>query len=469
MQNTALIYGLAASTLVGAFVLVPRSPPEPARPDAPPPDAFPVTELVYTDGTVEVTARLDRGLVMPGNAEPVWLELGIKALGAAVRAPLMTVLVVDRSGSMAGDKIDAARIAAERFVLGLRPSDALGVVSFGSDVKVDLPLAQLDESTRVRALSAVRGLDEGGGTNIDGALEAARRMLAAASLSGRVGRVVLISDGRPTEGDRSEDALARHAMELRQAGITMSTLGLGLDYNEDLMERLAVDGGGRFHHLRHAEQLGKILDDEFKHAASVVASGVRVFLPTAPAGLEFIDAPGSKLTRGSRRVVDVGDLAVSEERHVLVKLAPAPGSTWRQGHAIAAPEVTYKRALSSTDALVAHRSAMLRLLVAADAAQADSSRRDDVRIRILQVEASLALTESMHALAAGDAGRARESLQKKKADLEMAANAMRSPSIAAEAANIGKVLDTVTAAPADSSDMQDVIKTQKARAFHLRR
>src|SRR5688572_10992213 len=100
MQRTAVIYGLALSTLAGAFFLAPRLQPEPPKPE-PEPIAVstlgPITELIYSDGTLEVTARLDRGHLLRGGGEPVWMDVAIKASGVGSRAPLTTILVVDRS------------------------------------------------------------------------------------------------------------------------------------------------------------------------------------------------------------------------------------------------------------------------------------------------------------------------------------------------------------------------------------
>jgi Ca-activated chloride channel family protein len=470
MQRTAVIYGLAVSTLAGAFLLVPRiKPTEPVPTPDPipaPAKAAPLTELVYGDGTVEVRARLERGYVQRNSGEPVWMDVAVKANGVATRAPLTSILVVDRSGSMAGDKIDAARMAAERFVNGLKDGDALGIITFGTDVTTELPVTVMDSASRARALKVVRNIEEGGGTNVDGGLMAARRMLDDAQLTGRVGRVVLVSDGRPTEGDRRESSLVAHATSLREKGIVTSTLGLGLDYNEDLMEHLAVEGGGRYHYLRDGSQLAQILTDELQQASAVVAAGVKIYMPSSGA-LAFADAPGSKVSRADRVAIDVGDLAAGEERHVLVKLQPAAIADVMQMNA---PELVYRKVTETTDSLVAQRADPFRVLLTDDIAQLEQSRRDDVRVRVLQVEASLAMTESMQAYASGNASAARARLAEKKAELAKAAAKTKSDALAAEAANFDKVYDAVQAAPAPASAAaQDLIKDQKARAFQLRR
>src|SRR5688572_22659269 len=131
MQRTAVVYGLAASTLIGALLLAPRiKAPEPPPPEPKPTTTAqaPITHLLYGDGTLEVTARLDRGYLNAVSGEPVWMDVAVKATGVQTHAPLTAVLVIDRSGSMAGDKIEAARMAAERFVNGFRDGDQLGII-----------------------------------------------------------------------------------------------------------------------------------------------------------------------------------------------------------------------------------------------------------------------------------------------------------------------------------------------------
>jgi Ca-activated chloride channel family protein len=474
MQRTALLFGLAASTLIAALLLVPRTNEVPAAPSQPeaPPSKGPITQLVYGDGTLEVQATLDRGLVQPGSTEPVWMDVAIKATGVHTRAPLAAVLVVDRSGSMAGDKIDAARLAAERFVLGLTDGDMVSVVSYGSDVTVDLPMTRVDERGRQAALAVVRNLSEGGGTNIDGGLMAAKRELARTELSGRVARVIVLSDGRPTEGDRRTSTLVAHSEALRALGATSSTVGLGLDYNEDLMEQLAVVGGGRYHYLKTGDEMGRILDAELHHGRNVVASRVTLHLDRALApGLSILEVPG-QLDRGAGHKVqiDLGDLAAGEERHVLVKVAVDAAAVVADGVGFAAPELVYRQAGTQADSLVAHRADAFRLLPSTDLAAVNESRIDAVRIRALQVEASVALTTSMQAWSSGERDKAKADLDRARVEVKAAAARTGNAVLLREAKNLDAVYESVAAAPVPSSaEGQDLVKAQKAHAFGLRR
>jgi Ca-activated chloride channel family protein len=310
-------------------------------------------------------------------------------------------------------------------------------------------------------------IEEGGGTTIDGGMLAAKAQLDRADTGGKVARVVMISDGRPTEGDRRSQALTGHSQGLRGQGVTTSTIGLGLDYNEDLMEQMAVTGGGRYHYLKTGVHMAKILDDELQHGRNVVASNVRLHLDRALAqGVRVDGAPGQvDIGNTSKLVVDVGDLAAGEERHVLVKLAVSGGDV-----GFAAPELIYKKAGAVAESLVAHRADAFRVLQSADASAVAQSRIDDVRVRVLQIEASLALTSSMQAWSSGDSAAAKKDIERARAELKSAATRTGNAVLLREAQNLDEVYDSVSraAAPTSAAGL-DMVKAQKARAFDLRR
>ncbi len=472
MQRTAVIYGVAVSTLVAAFLLAPRPRrTEPVHVPVPVPttDAS-VVDLSFADGTVQVRARLDRGVLLQGANEPLWMDVTLKAIGAEQRAPLTAILVVDRSGSMAGDKIEAARLAAHRFVAGLKDGDQLGIVSFGTDVTLDQTVVTIDAATRAAAQRVVGRIEEGGGTNIAGGLRAAKELLGRVDLSGRAARIVFVSDGRPTEGERRTAQLVGLADGIRSGGVTMSTLGLGLDYNEDLMEALAVSGGGRYHYLREGAELAGILDAELKHAASIVAAGVKLHLPASFAGLRVTASPGADLRFLDRAVIDVGDLAAGEERHVLVRLDVDPNAAGRlQTLHFAAPELTYRRPSSTEQTLLANRGDHFKVLASADVSVVEQSRDAAVRARVLQVDASIALTESMKAYAEGDVAGARMKLESKRASLQAVAQSTGDANLAREAADMGAAMNKLDAAAPSSAAGMDLVKSTKAKAFQLRR
>ncbi len=480
MQRTVLLYAVAAATLIGALLLAPKivEAPAPKPTPLPPVPAVkptPVTRLSFADALVSVDARLDRGLLLRDarglSSEPVFLDVTVRATDAETARPeLATLLVIDRSGSMAGAPIEHARRAAQSFVSRLQDGDRVAIVSYGTDVTVDLPWLTLDASTRARAGRSIANLVEGGGTNIDGGLKRARGLVASMGAFDGIVRVVMLSDGRANEGERRVDRLAKHAEELRSAGATVSTLGLGLDYNEELLERLATTGSGRYHYLRHARDLGAILDDELRHATRVVARGVSLVLGDDPNGLTFVEAPGATVERaGGRTTLVLGDLAAGEERHLLVKLAPGTGALTASSLTWLAPELTYRASSDGAARLLAHRADAFRLLVSDDRLAVEQSRDEDVRVRVLQVASSVALTRSMEAYAKGDVATARRVLAENQVRVSTAAKETKNAALHDEAQQLESVLSKVGSAAPSSSAAQDMVKYQRARAFELRR
>ncbi len=473
-----LIFGTAAATLAGAFLLVAKEPPPPApvpepvpvvKPPAPVP-VLPVTHLSYADAALQVDAKIDRGHFIAGSNEAVWMDVSVTGVDNKARAPLSAVLVIDRSGSMAGDKIDSARMAADRFVRRLSANDRFAIVSYGTDVSVDMPLTKATRGAKARAYRVVDMIEEGGGTNIDGGLLAARRMLSRANADGSVGRIILISDGRPTEGNRNAKVLARHADKLRDMGASLSTLGVGLDYNEDLMETLATHGGGRYHYLKRARQLGQILNAELTHATSVVARQVALHLPTSLAGFDVVDAPGFRiLGNGQDARVLIGDVAAGETLRVLVRLKPKAGTFANANVLLSAPEVVYRKAASKDLSLLAQRSDRFRMLQTEDFSVVEQNRRADVRIRVLQVNSAVELKNSMREYQAGNIDAAIRSLQSNASQLQNVAQASRNVEVEREAKMLDNVLQELRKAAPSSSRGQDIVEAQKARGYQLMR
>lgn len=471
-----VIFGAAAATLAGAFLLVAKEAPPPPAPVPPPiaPPApapvLPVTHLSYADAALQVDAKIDRGHFLAGSNENVWMDVSVTGVDNQAKAPLAAVLVIDRSGSMAGDKIDSARMAADRFVRRLSSKDRFAIVSYGTDVSVDMPLTRATSGAKSRAYRVVDMIEEGGGTNIDGGLLAARRMLSRAKADGAVGRIILISDGRPTEGNRSARVLARHADKLRDMGASLSTIGVGLDYNEDLMEVLATHGGGRYHYLKRARQLGQILNAELTHATNVVARQVALHMPTSLAGFDVVDAPGFRVVgKGQDTRILVGDVAAGETLRVLVRLKPQAGLYDRANVLLSAPEVVYRKAAAKELSLLAQRSDRFRLLQTEDFTTVDQGRRADVRIRVLQVNSAQELKNSMREYQNGNVSKAIQSLQFNATQLEEVAQSSNNADIEREAKMLNSVLDQLQRASPSSSRGQDLVKAQKARGYQLMR
>lgn len=163
------------------------------------------------------------------------------------------VIVMDRSGSMSGQKIEQAK-GALRFVLNnLRDGDLFNIVAYDTEVESFRPeMQRFSEETRKAALGFVEGLYAGGSTNIDGALKAALSQLTDAS---RPNYVLFLTDGLPTVGVTAEAQIAAHAQEYNKVRARVFSFGVGYDVNSRLLDKLARNGFGQSEYVRPNEDI----------------------------------------------------------------------------------------------------------------------------------------------------------------------------------------------------------------------
>ncbi|MFN7339563.1 MAG: vWA domain-containing protein [Opitutia bacterium] len=177
------------------------------------------------------------------------------------RAPIDLAIVIDRSGSMSGEPLAAALGCARNLIRGLRETDRVAVVVFDNQVNVLQPLAQVaDRETVCRVLAEVRA---GGSTALFAGWEEGARQLAPFTSANRTSRVILLTDGQANQGLVNEDEIAAKVRELAKAGVTTSTVGLGGQFNETLLSKMADAGEGQAHYGQRPEDLEEGFAEEF--------------------------------------------------------------------------------------------------------------------------------------------------------------------------------------------------------------
>ena len=304
MRRTFVLFALAFASLAAATVAALVRPGRSVEQKPSPPPAS-----VASDGALRMQAALERLYLPENRSTTAYLQVDLSSAAdpsARRRVPVNAVLILDRSGSMRGVKIERARDAARSLVQVLGPEDRLAIVEFSSDPTVLVASTPVSAEARARALAAIEGVEAVGGTNMSMAFDAAAPQLARGRAQGRADKVFLASDGQANAGiaDRAGLlALARRDF----APATLSTFGIGDDYDEDLMSALAAQAGGRARYIDSPQMLAGAFRDELSRAASLVARGVRVRV----AGLH-----GASLERV---------FAGGEERRVLVELAIPAG------------------------------------------------------------------------------------------------------------------------------------------------
>lgn len=327
-------------------------------------------------GPVRFTARLDRSAVLAGEPGEVRMQLALAAAagGAGVRRPTDFYVVLDRSGSMEGEKIEHARAAVEHLVDQLGIDDRFALVSYASEARVDVPLEPMVLATRAewgasRWKRAVARIEAGGGTAMSLGLDLALEQAGARRPEGRAARLLLLSDGLANEGDFSPEGLAARARRAAAASLTVSTIGVGEDFNEVLMTDLADVGLGNYYYLPGAEQIAGVLAAELQATRETVAEEVEVALAPGP-GVRVREVAGYPFAqRGDRVVFSPGALFAGQERRVWVTLETPAGGGAAAGHALrlATVEASYT---SEGRRRVAALPAPLRVALVATPAEA---------------------------------------------------------------------------------------------------
>jgi len=277
------------------------------------------------DGSVGFRGRLDRGAVQVGGDGRVHLELvasgAERDLRTAERRPTDVIVVLDRSGSMGGEPLRKALASIRELVSQLDATDRFGLVTYANSAEQVLPLEAVSSAARSRWLSRIAAVEAGGGTNMSAGLDRAHQLLEQGRHSGRVARVLLLSDGHANQGDATPGGLSRRAGRAVHGEYVLSTVGVGEGFDERLMTRLADAGTGNFYYVPNVEVLAGIFADEFAAARETVASSVEVQIDT-PGGVRVIDAAGYPLTHtGGYTSFRLGSLFAGQERTLWVTLS----------------------------------------------------------------------------------------------------------------------------------------------------
>jgi Ca-activated chloride channel family protein len=234
------------------------------------------------------------------------------------RLPLNISLVLDRSGSMSGDKIEYVRRAASFVVDNLQTEDILSIVSYDDRVEIEYPSSQVLNKELIK--NKIKNLTDRGSTNLSGGMLEGFRQVKSTYKSGYVNRVLLLSDGLANAGVTDPTILQNIVTDkMRSDGISLSTFGVGADFNEDLMTNLAEHGSGNYYFIESPDKIPAIFDQELKGLLSVVAQNMELNL-TLPEGVQVEKVFGYpfKIEKGILKV-DFRDVFSEDIKGVLIR------------------------------------------------------------------------------------------------------------------------------------------------------
>lgn len=285
-----------------------------------------------------VTAMWDRPLVpATGGDATLLIRITPAPATSAVprRAPVDVAFVLDRSGSMAGKKLALAKEAVSAAIGHLREDDRAALVMYDHAVETLQELAPATPRLKTLLRLTLHGIDAGGSTNLAGGWFTGCEHLAH-GMNGqqetRIRRALLLTDGLANVGITNPDELTHHAHELRRRGITTTTMGIGLDFNEDLLASMAEAGGGNFQYIADPHELPDFFQRELGELLRVVATNLSLSL-TLPPGVQarLISAFPTEW-QGNRIWVALRDLSAVDEICLVftVTTRPVKAGTHRQ-------------------------------------------------------------------------------------------------------------------------------------------
>ena len=294
---------------------------------------FPYDYALPSDGSpFGVTTEL---AASPWNPRTRLLRIGIKASdrAAAELAPANLVFLVDVSGSMdRREGLPMVKSTLKLLVDQLREQDRVSLVVYAGESRVVLQPTSGREKAKIR--TAIEQLTAGGSTAGASGIELAYQMAQQAFIPKGINRILLATDGDFNVGVSDFDSLKQMAVDKRKTGISLTTLGFGVDnYNEHLMEQLADAGDGNYAYIDNLREARKVLVDQLSSTLAVVAQNVKLqveFNPAQVSEYRLLGYENRALKREdfSNDKVDAGEIGAGHTVTALYEIVPAGEKGW---------------------------------------------------------------------------------------------------------------------------------------------
>ncbi len=330
------------------------------------------------------------------------------------RAPLNLALVLDRSGSMQGEKLHYARQAAAHVLDLLEEQDRAAVVFYDDQVDTVMPSSPMDAHNKAAARERILSVHSGGSTNLCGGWLCGCELAAEHILPGTVTRALLLSDGLANVGITSTDELCTHARQLNLRGVSTSCFGVGHDYDEHLLEGMANSGGGNFHFIETLNAIPLMFEREFEELSRITLRDAQVTLILPEEVSAQVSGGWENDHKGRQLTISLGSLISGRPQAVYLKLDFQPG--------ISADGWALQAALkgSDRDGQPLAASAPLPLMMVSAKAEQKAQADQALLERFAKVEMADAANEALRRERAGDRRGAANHLYQRSQDYDSA-------------------------------------------------
>lgn len=422
-------------------------------------------------GQIAARVSLDRPVVVQGQNQVVYVLVNLDAMDEDMpvsnRPPLNISLVLDRSGSMAdAGKIDYLKRAAKMAVDRLNERDTLSIVEYDDAITVMVSPSRVTDSRRFHRL--IDELSPRGSTNLAGGLdqgvdEALDARNSLAREGGTINRVILMSDGLANAGVTDPNQIRAMVRAAKNKGVRISSMGLGRDYDEDLMQDLAENGGGRYYYIEHPTQMARVFEEELATMFRTTARDCEMEFDGSSAVRKaeivgFDAAPAQDVKQ------PLEDFYAGEKRAVLLRLEVAAGQTGNLD--LGTLKVNYKTAKDQAPQTFA---APIAVSVTADAAAAERALNKPVAVEAALAETERAQKEQVKLFEEGRAEDAARNMAAMKKDLETRNRSLNDDKLRRKIEGLSVESRQMTAAAAAPAEQKEAYaKATKNRLYQAK-
>jgi|LGVF01.1.fsa_nt_gb Ca-activated chloride channel family protein len=303
---------------------------------------FAQADAEVSESGVKCRVEIDRAILPAGGAQRAVVKITLDAPpppGKSIRPAVNLAIVLDRSGSMAGQKLERAKDAAVEALRHLGPMDMFSVVVYDHNVST---VVSAQHATNIERIEGrIRQIRSGGNTALFGGVSQGAAEVRKNLGGNYVHRIILLSDGLANVGPSSPEDLGRLGVALIKESISVTTVGVGTDYNEDLMTRLSQNSDGNTYFVESSRDLPRIFTAELGDVLSVVAKKVHVIIE-CPGGVKPLNIIGRD-GRIKGRIVELSlnQLYGSQEKYALIEVE-IPGGKNGEKKDIAYVNVSYE-------------------------------------------------------------------------------------------------------------------------------
>jgi Ca-activated chloride channel family protein len=248
------------------------------------------------------------------------LELEGSPIPGKTRVRLNLGLALDRSGSMAGEKLEHVKTATRNLLDRLAADDRVSLTIFDDNVDTLIPSSLVGQTGDVRGL--ISSIRDGGSTFLSGGYERAFNQVFPHVSGDVVSRIVLLTDGLANVGVRDPEQLQSIAREYLKQGVSTTTIGVGEDYDEGLLGKIAECGAGGTYLIENPDDAGSVFEEELGYLQTLTATSTKVRFSPGP-GVAVIRQLNN-YRRDDGGSYEIGDLFSGQVKRLLLELAVTP-------------------------------------------------------------------------------------------------------------------------------------------------